>query len=228
MNVEYCKWWSPNLSQDMELKVYGHAGKPFVVFPAQGGRFYEYEDFGMVEACRPSIDAGRVTLVTIDSIDNQSWCNWSIPPGDRGRRHNDYDRYVVELPPADAEWRPLADPETLAETAAWLWEFGPTPLIAVIGADGAAPSWLDAWTPRPMKATPAGPGYAAVIATQSDLERFLAEGAPHEHTVLLWPRVSPAKTFEALAAGGDAWTRAVDAHATIARNGERFEINQVA
>ncbi len=96
MNVEYCKWWSPNLSQDMELKVYGHAGKPLLVFPAQGGRFYEYEDFGMVEACRPSIDAGRVTLVTIDSIDNQSWCNWSIPPDDRGRRHNDYDRYVVD------------------------------------------------------------------------------------------------------------------------------------
>jgi esterase/lipase superfamily enzyme len=95
MNIEYCRWWSPNLSQDMELKVYGHAGKPFVAFPAQGGRFYEYEDFGMVEACQPSIDAGRVTLVTVDSIDNQSWCNWGLHPADRGRRHNDYDRYVI-------------------------------------------------------------------------------------------------------------------------------------
>ncbi len=139
-----------------------------------------------------------------------------------------YDRYVVELPPADAEWRPLADPETLAETAAWLWEFGPTPLIAVIGADGAAPSWLASWTPRAMNATPVGAGHAVVIATQSDLERFLAEGAPHERTTLLWPRVSPAKTFEALAAGGAAWMGAVDAHAKIARHGELFEINQVA
>jgi len=26
MNVEYHKWWSPNLNQDMEMKVYGHAG----------------------------------------------------------------------------------------------------------------------------------------------------------------------------------------------------------
>ena len=72
------------------------AGKPFVVFPAQGGRFYEYEDFGMVEACRPSIDAGRITLVTVDSVDNQSWCNWNLHPADRGRRHNDYDRYVID------------------------------------------------------------------------------------------------------------------------------------
>ena len=50
-----------------------------------------------------------------------------------------YDRFVVELPPADADYRPLADPETVAETAAWLWEFGPTPLLAVVGYDGAAP-----------------------------------------------------------------------------------------
>lgn len=96
MNVEYCTWWSPNLSKEMELKVYGHAGKPFIVFPAQGGRFYEYEDFGMVEACRPSIDAGRVTLVTVDSVDNESWCNWDLHPADRARRHNDYDRYVID------------------------------------------------------------------------------------------------------------------------------------
>ena len=96
MHTEYHKWWSPNLGQDMELKIYGHAGKPLVVFPTQGGRFYEYEDFGMVEACRPSIDAGRIQIYTVDSIDNQSWCNWDIHPADRARRHNDYDRYIVQ------------------------------------------------------------------------------------------------------------------------------------
>ena len=45
-----------------------------------------------------------------------------------------YDRFVLELPAADSEWRPLADPEIVAETAAWLWDFGPTPLIG-------DPSW---------------------------------------------------------------------------------------
>ncbi len=141
-----------------------------------------------------------------------------------------YDRYVVELPPADADWRPLADPETLNETATWLWAFGPTPLVAVVGTDGAAPSWLAPWSPRQIKWAPEGAtsGHATVITTQADLERFLAEGAPHEHTVLLWPRVSPAKTFEALAAGGNAWMGSVDAHAKIARHGEVFEISQVA
>lgn len=96
MNIEYHKWWSDHLHQDMEIKVYGHTGKPVLVFPTQGGRFYEYEDFGMVEACRESIDAGKIQLFTVDSIDNQSWANWSIPPADRARRHEDYDRYITQ------------------------------------------------------------------------------------------------------------------------------------
>jgi len=139
-----------------------------------------------------------------------------------------YDRFVVELPPADAEWRPLADPETIAETAAWLWNFGPTPLVAIVGVDGAAPAWLAAWSPRQVNWAPEGArsGQAVLLLKLEDLERFLAAGAPHERTALLWPRVSPAKTFEALVAGGAAWQRSVDAHARIARHGEVFEINQ--
>jgi len=96
MNVEYHRWWSRSLGQDMELKVYGHAGKPVVVFPCQGGRFFEYEDFGMVEACRSFIEAGAVTFFTVDGVDGQSWTNREAHPADRARRHNDYDRYVVE------------------------------------------------------------------------------------------------------------------------------------
>ncbi len=140
-----------------------------------------------------------------------------------------YDRFVMELPPADAEWRPLADPETIAETAAWLWAFGPTPLVAVVGHDGAAPSWLSAWSPRQVNWAPedATLGAAVLLCARTDLERFLADGAPHDRTVLLWPSRAEAKTFEALAAGGAAWQRTVDAHARISRHGEVFEVNQV-
>jgi len=140
-----------------------------------------------------------------------------------------FDRYVVELPPADANWRPLADPETIAETAAWLWEFGPTPLVAVIGHDGAAPSWLAAWEPRQMKWAPEGntASAAIVLLTLADLERFLSEGAPHTTTLLMWPRISAAKTFEALVKGGKVYRGSIDAVARISRAGERFEVEQV-
>jgi esterase/lipase superfamily enzyme len=96
MKTEYHKWWSSSLGQDMELKVYGYYGKPVLVFPAQGGKFYEYEDFKMVEAISAFIEAGKIKLFTVDSIDNQSWANWSAHPADRARRHEDYDRYIME------------------------------------------------------------------------------------------------------------------------------------
>lgn len=95
MHTEYHKWWSPHLGQDMELKVYGDAGKPLLVFPAQGGRFYEYEDFGMIAAIADSITAGRIHVFTVDSIDGQSWANFAAHPADRARRHEDYDRYII-------------------------------------------------------------------------------------------------------------------------------------
>src|SRR3977135_2492139 len=50
-----------------------------------------------------------------------------------------YDRFVLELPAADSEWKPLADPEAVAGTAARRWGFGPTPLLAVGRSDGRAP-----------------------------------------------------------------------------------------
>ena len=59
----------------MEFKVYGHAGKPVIVFPAQAGRFYEFEDFRMMDAVHEFIDAGQYQFYTVDSIDAQSWAN---------------------------------------------------------------------------------------------------------------------------------------------------------
>ncbi len=42
----------------MECKIYGHDGKPVIVFPSSGGRFYEYEDFRMVDACASFLERG--------------------------------------------------------------------------------------------------------------------------------------------------------------------------
>lgn len=95
MHSEYHKWHSPALGHEMELKVYGHFGQPIMIFPAQAGRFYDYEGFGMVEALSGYLEAGRIKLFCVDGIDSQSWTNKSIPPADRARRHNDYDAYIM-------------------------------------------------------------------------------------------------------------------------------------
>ena len=80
----------------MQLKIYGHFGKPMLVFPAQGGRFYEFEDFRMIDAIQASIDSGRIKVFTIDSLDNQAWADLQAHPSERGRRHEDYDNYITQ------------------------------------------------------------------------------------------------------------------------------------
>lgn len=95
MIVEYHSWHSPHLNRTMELKLYGHGGKPVVVFPTTGGRFYEYEESGMVEACRPHIDAGKLVLFTVDGVDTESWMNSGLPPAEKVLRHDAYERYII-------------------------------------------------------------------------------------------------------------------------------------
>jgi hypothetical protein len=125
-----------------------------------------------------------------------------------------YDRFELQLPPADPGAAPLADSRVARDVACWLWQFGPTPLVAIVEHDGTVPAWLSRrltlgvpWQGRTAA--------ALLLEERDDLERFLLQGAPHERTHILWPRVSPAKTFEALCAGGDAWENAVEGHARV-------------
>ena len=96
MHTEYHHWFSGSLQQEMALKVYGYYGKPAIVFPAQAGRFFDFENFGVVQTVSSHIETGRIKLFCMDSIDSQSWANWSTHPSDRARRHLDYDRYITQ------------------------------------------------------------------------------------------------------------------------------------
>lgn len=95
MHIENHKWYSPSLGHDMELKVYGHYGKPLLVFPCAGGSFHEFEDFKMLDVVAPFINDGKVKVFTVDSVDNQSWLNQGSHMGDRAHRHNQYDSYLT-------------------------------------------------------------------------------------------------------------------------------------
>lgn len=96
MNREYHKWWSWRLNRDMELLVFGHAGVPILVFPTSQGRFYEFEDRGMVTAIGDKIQNGEIQLFCLDSVDSESWYNRSVPPRWRIARHVQYESYIME------------------------------------------------------------------------------------------------------------------------------------
>src|SRR5215470_20335819 len=96
MQIEYHKWFSPAIGHDLELKVYGYYGKPVLVFPPQQGRFYDFENWGMINTLSGFIESGQIKIFAVDSLDSQSWANGGAHPADRARRHQDYDRYIVE------------------------------------------------------------------------------------------------------------------------------------
>jgi len=96
MRRQYHKWYSPRLERDMELLIFGHGGLPAVVFPTSCGRFFEFEDRGMVGSIEGKIDAGQVQLFCVDSVDGESWYNRDVPPRWKIARHIQYESYILE------------------------------------------------------------------------------------------------------------------------------------
>jgi esterase/lipase superfamily enzyme len=96
MNISYHTWESPRLGHGTELKVYGTKGQPLLVFPSSKGRFYDYENFGMIHTLREYIENEKILVFTIDGIDWQTWFNDSAHPKDKARRHEEYDKFVYQ------------------------------------------------------------------------------------------------------------------------------------
>ena len=100
MDRRYLEIPSPALGQHMKLLAYGSYGAPMVAFPSGGGRFFDFEDNGMVEAVRHLVEAGRLKLYCPDGIDDESWLRGDIDPHWRGVRHQAYqDFFIKDLVP---------------------------------------------------------------------------------------------------------------------------------
>jgi esterase/lipase superfamily enzyme len=93
---EYCKSYSSRLGKEMEVLIFGHAGLPVLVFPTSCGRFFEFEDRGMIAALAPRIEAGELQIYCLDSVDSESWYAQSIAPRQRIVRHMQYEKYVLD------------------------------------------------------------------------------------------------------------------------------------
>ena len=95
MNREYHKGYSSELHREMEaagLRTRGHAlaGVPHIQ-----GRFFEYEDRGMIGVLAPKIDAGELQVFCPDAVDSESWYNKGVHPRVRVLRHLQYERYIL-------------------------------------------------------------------------------------------------------------------------------------
>src|SRR3989442_1250903 len=73
MHVEQHGWPSPRVNRWMGLRVYGHYGSPILVFPTSGGDEREYEGQGMLDALGHHVEAGKVKLFCVNSVNHESW-----------------------------------------------------------------------------------------------------------------------------------------------------------
>jgi esterase/lipase superfamily enzyme len=95
MQRAYFKWFSPQLQKDMELLVFGHTGARVLFFPTRGARFYDYENWKVIDAISDKIANGQLQVICVDSVDHESFYNRCTPPAQRIQRHLQYEQYII-------------------------------------------------------------------------------------------------------------------------------------
>lgn len=96
MEIRYYKEYSHCLGREMEFKVYGHRGKPLLFIPCQAGRFFDFENFHMDDVLRPWIEAGKLMVFSVDTIDNETWADKGGDCRRRIERHEQWFHYIVD------------------------------------------------------------------------------------------------------------------------------------
>lgn len=95
MKREYHKWSSSELKRDIELLVFGHAGVPVLFFPTRTARYYDYENWKVIDAIGDKINSGQLQIFCVDSIDIESFYCSCSHPSQRILRHTQYEKYIL-------------------------------------------------------------------------------------------------------------------------------------
>lgn len=94
MKRELTSWYSHALKKEMPIAIYGHYGFSVLLIPTAAADYLEYERFQLLDAVSPFIDAGKIKVFSINSINNESWLNRQMEAAHKGIRHNQFNEYV--------------------------------------------------------------------------------------------------------------------------------------
>jgi len=94
MRREIHNWYSPSLGKDMPVVVYGHYGFALLMVPTAAADYLEYERFQLIEAMRPWIEAGKLKVYSVNSINTESWLNNEMAGEHKAIRHNQFNEYI--------------------------------------------------------------------------------------------------------------------------------------
>ncbi|MHC4547513.1 MAG: alpha/beta fold hydrolase [Planctomycetota bacterium] len=96
MERHYDTFRSRLMERPIEYLWFGSGGRPLVMFPTAGGRFFENEDRNLVGSLAGYINEDRLQVCCIDSFNDETWNHSHLHPAERVRRHDIYDRYLAE------------------------------------------------------------------------------------------------------------------------------------
>lgn len=95
MQEQHHKWFSPWVSRDMEMLVFGDRGYPVIVFPTTAGQYYEARNWHLIDSVAWYVDQGLVQIFCPDGMNQESWYNKEIHPADKVRTHNAYENVIL-------------------------------------------------------------------------------------------------------------------------------------
>ncbi len=108
MKREISNWFSPALQKDMPIAVYGDYGFALLLIPTAAADYLEYERFQMIEALAPYINAGKIKVYSVNSMNNESWMDYGMQGEHKAIRHNQFNEYifneVVPFIKNDSSW----------------------------------------------------------------------------------------------------------------------------
>jgi esterase/lipase superfamily enzyme len=86
----------PGLGRAGTVVRYGHWGRPVLVFPAEAGSAWDFEANGMLDAVGDLVGGGRAKIYCVDSADDRTWSDRSVPLEERAQRHGAYAAWVQD------------------------------------------------------------------------------------------------------------------------------------
>ena len=89
-------WVSPRLGIHMPIVRYGNWGKPVLLYPTAQSDLLDCERFFLIKSIEPMIKAGRITVFSINSINEHAWMNDEVPVPVQARRAALFSAYVEE------------------------------------------------------------------------------------------------------------------------------------
>lgn len=80
----------------MEIVTYGWYGFPLLMFPTAAADYLEYERFQLIESIAEFVEAGKLKVFSINSINRDAWMNKHVHPRDRAVKQEQFNKYVTE------------------------------------------------------------------------------------------------------------------------------------